>query len=163
MILRSGRELTLAFNYDADSFAKTIRSNYTNQFLTVLDFFSRTPEDLNVHISSANFGHGTYPKISKHRWIVRTVPGYHLNINFNFVDIENGVDQIRVYSLNGEALKILVMKVTSATTVSVRSSSVLITLSTTECGRHHRGFNATISVQKYDVTTEPKGNLRFHK
>ena len=98
LILRGGRELILAFNYDADSFARTIRSNFTNQFLTVLDFFSRTPEDLNVLISSANFGHGTYPKISKHRWLVRTVPGYHLNINFNFVDIENGVDQIQIYS-----------------------------------------------------------------
>ena len=164
--MRSGRELNLAFNYDADSFARTINSNFTNQFLTVLDFFSRTPEDLNVHISSANFGHWTYPKISKHRWLVRTVSGYYLNIDFNFVDIENSVDQIRVYSLKedktkNETLKTLVTKVTSATTVSVRSNSVLITLSTTECSRHHRGFNATINVAKYDVTNVTKGKLRF--
>ena len=167
MILRSGRELNLEFNYDADSFARTIASNYTNQFLTTLDFFSQTPEDLNVKISSANFGHGTYPKISKHRWLVRTVSGYHLNINFDNVDIESSVDEIRVYNLkehntNSKILKTLVTKVTSATTVSVESNSALITLSTTECSRHHRGFNATVNVNKYDVTTDPKGKLCFY-
>ena len=148
MILRGDRELILAYNY------KPVPNS--SGLLQPHPVRPQRPHQL------SQFDHGTYPKISKHRWLVHTVPGYRLNINFNFVDVENGVDQIRVYSLNSNALKMLVTKVTSATTVSVRSSSVLITLSTTECGRHHRGFNATISVQKYDVTTKPKINLYFY-
>jgi len=158
LILRSGRELNISCNYDADSFARTLTQKFTNQFLVSLNFYSTNPEDLNVKISSANFGHGAYPRVSKHRWLLRTISGYNLKITFNFVDIENGFEQIGVYSVKesmNETVKRLITEVTNATTVSADTNVVLIRFSTTEGSRHHRGFNATINV--YDVKTKACG------
>merc|ERR1719427_1139715 len=100
LTLRGGKHLELFFNYDADKLVSLSQSKFTNQFLSVLEFYSKHPETISVEISSANFGHGNYPKVSKHRWLLSTQAGYSLIVDFKSVDLEENVDNIQVYRFN---------------------------------------------------------------
>merc|ERR1719427_2275357 len=154
LTLRGGKHLELFFNYDADKFVSLSQSKFTNQFLSILEFYSAHPETISVGINSANFGHGNYPKISIHRWLLSTLPGYSLTINFKNVDLEENVDNIRVYSFNEKNQKTHIKSIRSVDKLSTESNKILIVF-TSDCSENHRGFNATIHVNRITTTTEP--------
>ena len=146
--------MELFFNYDADKFVKLSRSKFTNQFLTILEFYSKHPETITIGINSANFGHGNYPKISIHRWLLSTLPGYSLTIDFKNVDLEENVDNIQVYSFNENHNKTHIKSIRGVEKLSTESNKILI-IFTSDCSENHRGFNATVHVNRITTTTEP--------
>ena len=150
--------MELFFNYDADKFARLSQSKFTNQFLSILEFYSAHPETITLGISSANFGHGNYPKVSKHRWLLSTLPGYSLTVDFKNVDLEKNVDNIQVYSFNNKNEKTHIKSVRSVEKLSTVSNRILI-IFTSDCSENHRGFNATVSVNRITTTTKPSTQL----
>merc|ERR1719427_1991109 len=152
--LRGGKHLELFFNYDADKFVSLSQSKFTNQFLSVLEFYSKHPEKISVAISSANFGHGNYPKISTHRWLLSTLTGHSLTIDFKSVDLEENVDNIQVYSFDENNNKTHIKSIRSVEKLSTESNKILVVF-TSDCNENHRGFNATVNVIKISTITEP--------
>ena len=146
--------MELFFNYDADKFISLSQSKFTNQFLSVLEFYSKHPETISVAISSANFGHGNYPKISTHRWLLSTQAGYSLIVDFKSVDLEENVDNIQVYRFNQKNKKTHRKSIRSVEKLSTESNRILI-IFTSDCSENHRGFNATVNVNRIYTTTEP--------
>merc|ERR1719427_943849 len=158
LTLRGGKHLELFFNYDADKLVSLSQSKFTNQFLSILEFYSAHPETISVGINSANFGHGNYPKVSKHRWLLSTLPGHSLTVDFKSVDIEKNVDNIQVYSFNNKNEKTHIKSVRAVEKLSTESNRILI-IFTSDCSESHRGFNATVSVNRITTTTDPSTQL----
>merc|ERR1719427_797521 len=159
LTLRGGKHLELFFNYDADKFVSLSQSKFTNQFLSVLQFYSNHPETISVEISSANFGHGNYPKISTHRWLLSTLTGYSLTIDFKNVDLEENVDNIRVYSFNEKNQKTHIKSIRNVVKLNTESNKILI-IFTSDCSENRRGFKATINVNRINTTTEPTNSSK---
>merc|ERR1719427_171110 len=161
LTLRGGKHLELFFNYDADKFASLSQSKFTNQFLSILEFYSAHPETITVGITSANFGHGNYPKVSKHRWLLSTLPGYSLTVDFKNVDLEENVDNIQVYNFNENHNKTHIKSIRAVEKLNTVSNRILI-IFTSDCSESHRGFNATVSVNRITTTTEPSTQRSGH-
>merc|ERR1712183_799165 len=159
LTLRGGKHLELFFNYDADKFVSLSQSKFTNQFLSVLEFYSKHPETISVAISSANFGHGNYPKICTHRWLLSTLTGYTLTIDFKNVDLEENVDTIQVYSFNEKKEKTHIKSIRNVEKLNTESNKILI-IFTSDCSENRRGFKATINVNKINSTTEPTSSSK---
>ena len=153
-MLREDKHLELFFNYDADKFVSFSQSKFTNQFLSVLEFYSKHPETISVEISSANFDHGNYPKVSKHRWLLSTVTGYSLTIDFKNVDLEENIDNIQVYSFNENNNKTHINSIRSVEKLCIESDNILIIFAS-DISDNHLGFNATIHVNRINTTAEP--------
>ena len=157
-MLREDKHLELFFNYDADKFVSFSQSKFTNQFLSVLEFYSKHPETISVEISSANFGHGNYPKVSKHRWLLSTVTGYSLTIDFKNVDLEENIDNIQVYTLKENNNKTHIKSIRNVEKLNTESNKILI-IFTSDCSENHRGFKANINVNRIYTTTAPTSKI----
>jgi len=126
-----------------------------NQFLSVVDLYSLDPTNLEIQLSSANFGEGNYPDLAKHRWIIRTHEGYFLKLNFKVVKIEDDVDTIEVYKFETNGDKKIVDEINVAKQLVVNSNQLIIVF-ISDCTVNKRGFQATVQSIKSDNEIENK-------
>jgi len=141
--LKSGNEISYSFNYELES----VESKQTNQFLAILDIFSDNPETLKINFSSANFGFGEYPDVSKHRWLIRTRAGYSLSIDVKEVELEKDLDTLTVYDVQSSGEKKVLSEVSVAKQFETFSNRVLV-LFKSDCSVNRGGFTAVVNISK---------------
>ena len=141
--LKSKSEIGYSFNYEVES----SESKRTNQFLAILDIFSENPSTLKIKLNSANFGYGTYPDGSKHRWLMRTHPGYSLSVDVKEIDLEKDLDALTVHDVQSSGKKKLLSEVSVAKRLDTFSNRVLVTFKS-DCSVNRGGFTAVVSVSK---------------
>jgi len=141
--LKSKSEIGYSFNYEVES----SESKQTNQFLAILDIFSENPETLKIKLNSANFGYGTYPDGSKHRWLMRTHPGYSLSVDVKEIDLEKDLDALTVHDVQSSGKRKLLSEVSVAKRLDTFSNRVLVTFKS-DCSVNRGGFTAVVSVSK---------------
>ena len=148
--VKSGNEIDYTFNYETEKPDEENQSKQTNQFLAVLDVYSDKPDGLKIKIESANFGYGNYPDASKHRWLIRTHPGYSLSLDVKKVDLERDLDTVNVYDVSSNGDKKLVEEVVISTQLDTSSNQLLVVFKS-DCSVSRGGFSAIVNVVKNDA------------
>jgi len=148
--LKSRNEIDFTFNYEVESMEG--ESKQTNQFLAILDIFSDHPEQLQIKLSSANFGYGYYPEGSKHRWLIRTHAGHSLSLDMKNVDVEKDLDTITVYDVQSSGNKKLLSEVNVAKQLNTLSNHILVVFKS-DCSVNRGGFSAVVNVARDEPTS----------
>merc|ERR1719427_337824 len=146
--LRSSMTMSYSKNYKANKESQDNQvTKLNNQFLSVVDLYSLDPTNLEIKLSSANYGEGNYPDLAKHMWIIRTHDGYFLKLNFRVVQIEDDLDTIEVYKFEANGDKNIVDNVKVAKQLVVNSNQLVIVFKS-DCTVNKRGFQATAKAIK---------------